>query len=846
MICTRCGAANEGGYRFCAECGAPLPQGDATVTGGVSGSGVPGPVPAAPAVPPVPGPSGASVPPRPSVPMPGAPVPEPASAPLPASVNPADAAATTMLPPVGPGGALPGGDAGSGDGGAQTVAKKNRLPLILAIVVAVLVVVGGIVAFLTYRSEVWGGKTLPDPASVATTVTDAKGKKKASVVKAKDVTEALKAKGLKTKTVPVFSGSDKGVFLGYSGAKQGDRVDAGSTVVVQESAGPGVPKDTVGKNVNKVVDLFAQMGVPIHYKQVVISSDSKTPEGQVSTTYPAPGVGLTDDEMENGIYIGVASKGDGIPVDVMGMDKDKAVSELESQGYDVELEPHYSSKQYVGKISGSYPAPGSSLSSGDSVTLYYGVDKSSNMDLLTKTTGSGDYAMDVVNSNATPMIGMYCKSEVKDASKDCITLEEADGPYGDSAGGGFMQIKGHEPSNDFDALGLNNFSQGTDGVMVSTKGTGGYMKESDLAMANHLLLGKTGAFELYAGMGLPNCGDTVMTANLGEYCRSGSYGRVSNPNDLPSGKNSGETFNMKDFLVYVPVGADVKSLEDSGYFDSKALESAKKQKAVDTSRPFIVMRDPSLYSETKVSADDTSYLKNPFVPTNDKGTNHLVGMKPAPSDSTVYYLVEQNGDLDWDSLPDAKVKQTSTKQDSSDDSGKSSKTDKTLAEAMKAGAAEYGMGSGAGAWGASLTINVDGTFKGSYYDTNMGDTGDDHPNGSRDESSYTGRFKSAKKNGDGTYTLQCDAGAFKIDGKVGTSRIEDGVQVNTVKPVGMDPCGEFTLYPKGYDTSKLSDDQLMFSGGAASTVANSSELPGPALYNTESSDMEYTFFDLGN
>ncbi|PLS27792.1 PASTA domain-containing protein [Bifidobacterium parmae] len=844
MICTRCGAANEGGYRFCAECGAPLPQGDATVTGGV-----PGPVPAAPgaAVPPVPGPSGASVPPRPAVPMPGAPVPAPTGQSSPA--NPADAAATTTLPPVapaGPGGALPGGgDGGSGDGGAQAVAKKNRLPLILAIVVAALVVVGGIVAFLTYRSEVWGGKTLPDPASVATSVTDAKGKKKSSVVKAKDVTEALKAKGLKTKTVQVFSGSDKGVFLGYSGAKQGDRVDAGSTVTVQESAGPGVPKDTVGKNVNKVVDLFAQMGVPVHYKQVVISSDSKTPEGQVSTTYPAPGVGLTDDEMENGIYIGVASKGDGIPVDVMGMDKDKAVSELESQGYDVDLEPHYSSKQYVGKISGSYPAPGSSLESGDSVTLYYGVDKSSTMDLLTQTTGSGDYEMDVTRHNATPMIGMYCKSEVKDASKDCITLEEAEGPYGDSEGGGFLQIKGHEPSNDFDTLGLNNFSQGVDGVMVSTKGAGS-MSASDLPMANHLLLGKTGAFELYAGMGLPNCGDTVMTGAMLEYCQSGTYGKVSDMDDFPSGGNSGETFNMKDFLVYAPVGTDVKSLEDAGYFDSKALESAKKQKAVDTSRPFIVMRDPSLYNETKVSADGTSYLKNPFVPTNDKGTNHLVGMKPAPSDSTVYYLVEQNGDLDWDSLPDAKVKQTSTKQDSSDDSGKSSKMDKTLAEAMKAGAAEYGMGSGAGAWGASLTISEDGTFKGSYYDTDMGDMGDDHPNGSRSESNYTGRFKSAKKNSDGTYTLQCDASAFKVDGEIGTSRIEDGMQVTTVKPAGMDPCGEFTLYPKGYDTAQLSDDQLMFSGGLGSTVANSSELPGPALYNTESSDMEYTFFDLGN
>lgn len=589
--------------------------------------------------------------------MPGAPVP-PASG---GAAYTNQSATTAALPPVAPGGTIPG----DGGDGARTVAKKRRPALVLAIVLAVLVVVGGLVAFFTYRNEVWGGKTLPDPASLASEVTDAKGNRKASVVKAKDVTEALKAKGLKTKTMPVFSGSDKGVFLGYSGVKQGDRVDAGSTVVVQESAGPGVPKDTVGKDVNKVVDTFAGMGVPIHYKQVVISSDSKTPEGQVSTTYPAPGVGLADDEMENGIFIGVASKGDGIPVDVMGMDKDKAVSELESQGYDVDLEPHYSSKQYVGKISGSYPAPGSALDSGDNVTLYYGVDKSSNMDLLTKTSGSGGYEMQVTKHNATPMIGMYCRSEVKDTSKDCITLEEAEGPYGDSAGGGFMQIKGREPADSFDTLGLNNYSQDVSGVMVSADGAPG-MSASDLPMANHLLLGKTGAFELYAGMGMPNCGDKVMTGAMFEYCRSGSYGRASDPENIPSGKNSGETFNMKDFLVYVPVGADVKALEDSGYFDSQALDTAKKQKAVDTSRPFIIMRDSSLYSETKVSADNVSYYKNPFVPNNDNGTNHLVGMQPAPSNDTVYYLVEQDGDLDWDSLPDADVKQPSAKQDSDD------------------------------------------------------------------------------------------------------------------------------------------------------------------------------------
>lgn len=861
MICKNCGADNDGGSRFCVHCGAPLTDVSAPAPQAAAGP-IPVPLPDNTMTvldhPPLPGSNDGSAYRQPGVPassgVAGAPTAPGASqtgptAPgaLPQAVPGASGVPSAPAAPVAPGAATPPSGTTTATATLPNPSgKRGPNTLIIALVAVLLaLIVAGVATFLTYRAEVWGGKSLPDPASIAASVTD-KNAKKASVIKAKDVTEALKAKGLNAKTVPVFSGEDRGVFLCYEGTNPGARVKAGSTVIVQESAGPGVPKGTVGKDVNKVVNTFADMGVPIHYKKVVISSDSKTPEGQVSVTYPAPGVGLTDDEKDNGIYIGVASKGDGIPVDILGSDKNKAVSDLESQGYSVDSEPHYSSEKYVGKISGSYPAPGSTLSSGQSVTLYYGIDKSSNMDVLSKTNSYDNIKMASIHASA--MIGMYCKSEVTDAAKDCITLEQSSmNPFGATSPEDYqyLQIKGHEPEDKADVLGLTNFSQDVSGAMLESDSEHG-MSADKLPMKNHLLLKDWGMFELYAGMDLPNCGSKVMSASIGEYCVNGNYERASfDDGEMtpPAGAENGSTgmtYDMKDFLVYFPAGSDAESLDDSGYFDAAELAKAKKQKAVDTSRPYILVRDKSLYSETSVSVNLGKDV-DPFVPTNRSINNYqnkMEPMKPAPSDSTVYYLVEQNGDLDWDSLPDAEVKGTG---DKSKDSGKQ---DATFKEAMKQAAGNYSFGSGVGAWGTVMKVNKDGTFSGSYHDSDMGATGDGYPYGSRAESNFTGKFKSAKKNSDGTYTLQCDASAFKIDGTVGESHIEDQIKVTISEPYGMEPCNEFTLYTDGTDLSTFSDAMKTWSNGYL--IGNDVDtLNGKALLNvTSGADKGYTFYDF--
>ena len=48
--------------------------------------------------------------------------------------------------------------------------------------------------------------------------------------------------------------------------------------------------------------------------------------------------------------------------------------------------------------------------------------------------------------------------------------------------------------------------------------------------------------------------------------------------------------------------------------------------------------------------------------------------------------------------------------------------------------------SGAGAWSTDIQIHADGTFKGTYHDSEMGDTADNYPNGSMYISEFSGKM----------------------------------------------------------------------------------------------------------
>ena len=415
-------------------------------------------------------------------------------------------------------------------------------------------------------------------------------------------------------------------------------MDAGSTVTGQESAGPGVPKDTVGEQATKVVSTFADMGVPVHYKQVIVTDTKKTPEGTVMATYPNPGQGVAKDEMGEGIYVGVATKGDGLGADIVGKDVDEVESNLESQGFDVTVKKKFSSKQNIGKVAGSDPAPGSPLDSGSDVTLYEGIGADDVKDA---------YSYDSPETGSTMMLGSsaiaagtWCRND-----GDCITL---DGVEEETSPGRIPYEKGRDGTE-----------YGQYSTLISCDAVQQPYCTND--KADYLITGDTGAFELMPRQSLTNywCGSTRVDGNSvgGTSCSTGEY-------------------HMQDYYVVVPAGADLKSLEDSGFFDKDALAAAKKQKAVDADRPFLLYRDPKLYDKTtaeRTSSKGTASA-NPFLPYNgyDSGKDKIVKMKPAPSDDTAYYLVDSTGDYDWSSLADAKVGDDSAKSDKSGDKSKQS------------------------------------------------------------------------------------------------------------------------------------------------------------------------------
>lgn len=687
MFCTQCGAQNAPEAKFCTTCGNPMagnmPTDDMRQ--------------AKPAVPPVPLPNGGTMPVRVPLPTPAQPASASTQAPTPMQTQ---VFADPRIADESQDAAKLQGARSGAQAGAEATVPANRKFIIGGIVTAIVLIAAAIAGIVTYNLELWGGKSLPEVTVPASTSDSSQA------VKADVVIKQLESKGLKAKQSPEFSGLKKGMFLGYDNAKASQRVKQGSTVTVRVSAGPGVPKDTVGKKAETVVKTFSDMGVPVHYKQVPVSESSSTKEGTVVSTSPTPGQGVTDES--TGIYIGVATKSDdGLPSDIVGQDVETVQSSLEAKGYSVKIEQRLSSKQNVGKVSGADPGPGSKLSAGQTVTLYEGVDAKgakptfmqqlTDMDDKTELSGISDVAA-----------GKWCNN-----AGDCITLG------GDDSGTGSK----YRSLSVVDGASIDQYAMSDYGLVSCDS-----LQQAFCGMSKHFLLeGDSGAFELFPRDALAGfwCGDEFVSTNgAGNYvsCKAGRLTRLD-PDDWEDSDLSDAKVHMTNYFVVVPTGSDLNSLETNGFFDSDALAEAKKQKSVDTDRPFLLYRNPELYGD-KATASYQAEIDQ-YLP-SWRG-DAVVKMKPAPSDETAYYLVEYT-EPDWDSLDDADIKGASDTTPKSRKSGKANEksaektaTDMTPAEistALSGGdfspiAGEYCMKSGK----ACLTVDATGKV------TSSGDLG---------------------------------------------------------------------------------------------------------------------------
>lgn len=134
--------------------------------------------------------------------------------------------------------------------------------------------------------------------------------------------------------------------------------------------------------------------------------------------------------------------------------------------------------------------------------------------------------------------------------------------------------------------------------------------------------------------------------------------------------------------------------------------------------------------------------------------------------------------------------------------------------------------SGAGVWSTSITINPDGTFKGSFSDADAGISGDGY-NATVSVCNFEGKFEKIKKSDDNTYTMKL--GKCKYEKEPGTEEIIDEVRYCYTTPYGIEGGKTFKLYLPGTPTSALPEEYINWIYG----LYNKKELPSFGFYNED-------------
>ena len=160
--------------------------------------------------------------------------------------------------------------------------------------------------------------------------------------------------------------------------------------------------------------------------------------------------------------------------------------------------------------------------------------------------------------------------------------------------------------------------------------------------------------------------------------------------------------------------------------------------------------------------------------------------------------------------------------------------------------------SGAGGWGTELNVKPDGSFSGTYHDSDMGSTGPGHSNGTVYLCDFSGHFsKEVKTAGPLMYSLTIEDMVF--DKEPDTEEIIDEVLYSYTTPYGLDGLtGEedsLVFMAAGAVTSAINEEELnwlspvhfgSYVGEEFKYIEDKpDELPFAAIINTKDS---YAFF----
>ncbi|MBU5474657.1 MAG: DUF1311 domain-containing protein [Clostridiales bacterium] len=141
---------------------------------------------------------------------------------------------------------------------------------------------------------------------------------------------------------------------------------------------------------------------------------------------------------------------------------------------------------------------------------------------------------------------------------------------------------------------------------------------------------------------------------------------------------------------------------------------------------------------------------------------------------------------------------------------------------------EFCFTSGAGGWSTTLQVEADGSFSGLYNDSDMGDAGDDYPDGTRYVSQFSGQFGKLKKVNDYTYSAKIES--IELEQEPDTEEYADDVKYVYSEPYGIDGAKEILFYLKGAPIDELPEGYLSWVKYNYDIDAET-ELPFYGLYN---------------
>ena len=126
-----------------------------------------------------------------------------------------------------------------------------------------------------------------------------------------------------------------------------------------------------------------------------------------------------------------------------------------------------------------------------------------------------------------------------------------------------------------------------------------------------------------------------------------------------------------------------------------------------------------------------------------------------------------------------------------------------------------------------MTIASDGTFTGNYHDSEMGETGDDYPQGSLYGCAFHGRLTLGGQVDAYTWKVHVDELALD-EGQV-PEAIEDGIRYVTTDPYGIKAGSDLLLYLPGTPVDALPEGFLFWAHLTSDDVPE--ELPYYGLYD---------------